>query len=409
MSYKTLRSIFHALGAAEAEHERVRRARSAATVSWPLALREDEFFCHLVPEVALRLERIYRNEFTVHALWRDLPGPAAFQFVSSLIVHEIMSTNDIEGIHSTRAEVEDALRAARRRTEPRRLRELAGLYLGLFDDPPQNPRSLPEVRGIYENATQGEIDPRSAPDGDLFRAGRVTIEDGAGAAVHHGFFPEASIASGLRVILETMGSEDRPPLLTAVASHLLFEIVHPFYDGNGRTGRYLLALALTRVLSPMTGLMTSRAIDDAKRAYYKAFSTAEDPLNRGDLTPSVIALLSILEEGQSTMLEELEAKREALRALNATLDSLQRSGASPGRSELDLLYVFGQNHLFADGAGLDLDELMHHMGRSRQSVRRYAAALQERGHVEALSHRPLVYVLTSSGRALLQLPEIVGA
>lgn len=33
-------------------------------------------------------------------------------------------------------------------------------------------------------------------------------------------------------------------LLAAFISHLMFEIVHPFYDGTGRTGRYLLGIHL---------------------------------------------------------------------------------------------------------------------------------------------------------------------
>lgn len=37
---------------------------------------------------------------------------------------------------------------------------------------------------------------------------------------------------------------EAPAIYKILASHYMFEYIHPFYDGNGRVGRYILAKLL---------------------------------------------------------------------------------------------------------------------------------------------------------------------
>lgn len=60
------------------------------------------------------------------------------------------------------------------------------------------------------------------------------------------------------------------PLILAAAFHHKFEKIHPFYDGNGRTGRMLLNLIL------ITNKMPPLIVPDAQRKrYYNALSEAD--------------------------------------------------------------------------------------------------------------------------------------
>lgn len=79
----------------------------------------------------------------------------------------------------------------------------------------------------------------------------------------------------------------------------------PFYDGNGRTGRYLLALYLDESLSIPTALSLSRTIAENKHAYYAAFSSVENPLNHGEMTHFVYSMLELIRTAQSSMIEQL--------------------------------------------------------------------------------------------------------
>ena len=66
------------------------------------------------------------------------------------------------------------------------------------------------------------------------------------------------------------------PLILAAAFHHKFEKVHPFYDGNGRTGRMLLNLILIK--NKLPPLIVSNA---QRKRYYSALSEADSaPLTK---------------------------------------------------------------------------------------------------------------------------------
>lgn len=54
-------------------------------------------------------------------------------------------------------------------------------------------------------------------------------------------------------------------------SHVLFEIAHPFYDGNGRTGRLLWAwdrILRGQKVEPILSFMKGESFDEKRRSYY---------------------------------------------------------------------------------------------------------------------------------------------
>ncbi|MFN2411408.1 MAG: Fic family protein, partial [Halomonas sp.] len=64
--------------------------------------------------------------------------------------------------------------------------------------------------------------------------------------------------------------DDLEPLIKMAISHYQFEAIHPFYDGNGRTGRILNVLYLIEQgLLTLPILYLSRYIVQNKSAYYR--------------------------------------------------------------------------------------------------------------------------------------------
>jgi Fic family protein len=72
------------------------------------------------------------------------------------------------------------------------------------------------------------------------------------------------------------GSRPMDGLVRAAVSHLWFETLHPFDDGNGRIGRAILQLALCQDMGQPGRIVTlSRQIESCKDRYYRELERAQ--------------------------------------------------------------------------------------------------------------------------------------
>jgi Fic family protein len=73
-----------------------------------------------------------------------------------------------------------------------------------------------------------------------------------------------------------VGSQPMDGLVRAAVSHLWFETLHPFDDGNGRIGRAILQLALGQDMGQPGRIVTlSRQIESCKDRYYSELEQAQ--------------------------------------------------------------------------------------------------------------------------------------
>lgn len=89
-------------------------------------------------------------------------------------------------------------------------------------------------------------------------------------------------------LISFIDRDDIPPLLQAAIAHAQFETIHPFADGNGRTGRALIHAVLkekelmTGTIAPISaGLLVDR----------ETYFAALDSFRRGDAAPIVSAFV----------------------------------------------------------------------------------------------------------------------
>ena len=115
----------------------------------------------------------------------------------------------------------------------------------------------------------------------------VPMEIVSGAVGHHKVHYAAPYPEGLAAQVDVFltwfnqtnpntGSRPMEGLVRASLSHLWFETLHPFDDGNGRIGRAILQLALGQDMGQAGRVVTlSRQIESCKDQYYSELERAQ--------------------------------------------------------------------------------------------------------------------------------------
>ena len=246
-----------------------------------------------------------------------------------------------------------------------------------------------------------EINESDKPDGELFRKGDVEIQGPHGLAIHNGVKGEGNIGALLTDMIHLATSDEIPRLQSAIMSHFLFEYVHPFYDGNGRTGRDLLALYLNHDLTMPTVLSLSRTIAENKNAYYKAFMEAEDKLNCGELTLFVNTILGFIRKAQDELIDELEVRVDQLDKGRAVCDQLERKHGLSAKA-VSILYGVIQEEMFDSTKSMTLNDAAYHIKLSKQSARKYVGELMDAGLAIQSGKRPLKIRASESLKGILE-------
>ena len=93
--------------------------------------------------------------------------------------------------------------------------------------------------------------------------------------------------------------------------HYQFESIHPFYDGNGRTGRILniLYLVLNKLIdSPI--LYLSKYINKTKQEYYKLFNEVRDNNNFEDWILYILKGVEITSKETIELIEKIQTEMQ---------------------------------------------------------------------------------------------------
>ena len=426
MDYKIIRKIVamsksNAKPCDIAEEEYRLRIDNPVTYRSGIIFDAHEIFAMCVTDLVTHMNDIANTEKAVEKAWSRLPRFAQREYLMQLIAKEVQNTNIIEGVHSTRKELSKALNAASEQNKHTRFSEFTKLFLELADSKEKSvaesavesnecgtsiPQTLQDIRKIYDSIMQGELEANNIPDGEIFRKGKVSIRDGANNVVHDGDATEAEIQDHLTQMLSLMNSNEVPTLIKACMCHYAFESVHPFYDGNGRTGRFLLALQLHEQLSMPTILSLSSVIYAEKSGYYAAFSKAQELFNCNDLTMFCCTMLEYIKKVQNEVLDNIILQlKQTIYCMDKLFEFSKKTAIS--KVQYEVMTILLQNKLFSyNPTPMTRKQLSEYVGNAiseQVGERKIVSALNgliELEMVDSIGERPLRYELSKKANEM---------
>lgn len=314
MSKKTLYKLFYADPSAfNAEYNK--RFHDEDTIHLDIKIGEHDAFVCQSAEIFKLIISIERTNNAIGRICNNLPGIALSQFQQRCLIDEIVLTNNIEGVHSTRKEISEILQDLSKNNKRERFVGLVNKYVLLMKNETLPLQTPEDVRKIYDDIFYEEIratDSEDLPDGKIFRKSDVGVYSPTGKKIHDGLYPESEIISVMKKSLDFLNDSRYDVLLRIAVFHYLFGYIHPFYDGNGRTSRFISSYILSQNLNKLIGYRISFTIKEHINKYYEAFKVCNHYHNRGDLTPFAEMFLGIVDVSMQQLYLALSERSEKL-------------------------------------------------------------------------------------------------
>ena len=199
-----------------------------------------------------------------------LEGPDGVRLRKVNHIRTIRGTTAIEGNTLTEDQITAILAGKRVAAPAREIAEVRGAHaayalLGKID-----PLSMDGILKVHAVMMQGLVQGAGA-----LRTAGVGVVDGLGHVIH--MAPPANmVPTLLRDLLSWAKASSAHPLVKSSVFHYEFEFIHPFFDGNGRMGRFL----QTAILGTWNPLFLSAPVENMvfenQSGYYDAINVPLD-------------------------------------------------------------------------------------------------------------------------------------
>ncbi len=328
----------------------------------------------LPPPVELETPAVLRAAAQAHRHLAELKGraraiPNQGILIDTLALQEAKASSEVENIVTTQDELFRA-GLSWADADSSAAKEVANYVVALK----RGFEQLHATQGVISNNTLIDMFQVLKRTDERFRAtpGTALRSERSGAVV---YVPPQSLTeieaqmTALEVFINDDTMSPLDPLVKMALIHHQFESVHPFSDGNGRIGRILNVLYLTRVgLLEIPVLYLSRYVTANKADYYRLLQAVRDD---GDWEPWLLYMLAAVAITSRQTLELIDGMSRLM------ADYKQRLRDHPTiRYSQDLL-----NNLFRHPY-TRIEFLQTDLDVTRQTASRRLDQLAEAGFVE---------------------------
>ena len=299
------------------------------------------------------------------------------QYVGSITTYESMYRNPvlrrenrIKSIYSSLAieqntlsldQVSDVINGKRVLGPPEDIREVKNAYEAYEHVSELDPYSVKNLLYAHKLMTEGLV-----KEAGRFRSGNVGVY--AGDCLIHAGTPARYVPDLISQLMAWLKESKYHPLVKSCIFHYEFEFIHPFTDGNGRTGRLWQSLILRKWNDLFAWLPVETLVHENQEEYYRVLQKAD---NAGDSTEFVEFMLGMIRnalkelcdnQSHDANAEANEANREANEAESGTIEDqiLRLIRANPKISQT---------------------RIAEEIGVSRSTIQRAFAKLMEGGQV----------------------------
>lgn len=192
------------------------------------------------------------------------------------------------------------------------------------------PKDIQEVKNAYEiYELLDTLDPYSVDDllkahgvmtsglveeSGVFRTKPVGVVDSkSGEVIHVGTLPDY-VPQAVEDLLQWLKNDDTNDIIKSCIFHFEFESIHPFLDGNGRTGRLWQTLILSKVDPVFAYLPIESMIYKKQDEYYQAINDSD---YAGESTEFIIFMLETIKDAlmEATAQSDIQSDKQ-----NVTLE-----------------------------------------------------------------------------------------
>ena len=321
------------------------------------------------PEVLRQLARSHRQLAELKGVAGSIPNETIL--IDTLSLQEAKDSSAIENIVTTEDELfQGDLAAAQFPSLAAKEvhRYAAALKLGFQRVRTQRFLRLDDVLAIQATLLESRIGLRTMP-------GTVLRNQDTGSVVYTPPQESDEIVRLMGNLLDYFHADEATahldPLVRMAVLHHQFESIHPFYDGNGRTGRILNLLHLVlHGLLDLPVLYLSRYIVRHKSDYYRHLQTVRDT---GDWAAWVLYILRAVEDTSRQTITQIHGIKELMQTTKHRL-----------RSELPRLYSQDLvNNLFRHPY-TKIEFVERDLGVSRQTATKYLSDLVTTGFLRKM-------------------------
>lgn len=292
-----------------------------------------------LPPLRERVEniKILRQTNKSSAALAELKGiaktiPNQAMLINAIVLQESKDSSEIENIITTQDELYKALTVNKSKITPE-TKEVVdyrkAIFYGFDLAKDQGFLKVNDIVNIQQELVNNNAGIRSTP-------GTVLKNDKTGEVVYTPPQDKAEILELLTNFINhfNQNEDELSPLINLAILHYQFESIHPFYDGNGRTGRILniLYLILNNLINVPILYLSSYIIEN-KPEYYRLLNRTN---RKGKWEEWIMFMLRAIE---STSKDTITKITNIKNQLDKTLIKVQKDSPKIYRKELvELLF-----------------------------------------------------------------------